>query len=271
MIEITLSGVAGRMGGAIGRAVAATDDMRIEGALGPPNRPYTGQDLGKQIGTGTQGIVIEGNVSAVLQPGRTWVEFSTPTASVAHAEQVSDMGLPLIIGTTGFTDSQLEVIRKYSEHIPCLVGSNMSLGANLLFVLTEYASRLVDADADIEIIESHHRFKRDAPSGTAKDLAERIVRGRRQDSVSAYGRTPSSGPRSNREIGIHSIRAGNISGEHTVLFGSIGECIELTHRVQSVDTFAHGTLQAIRFLQGRPAGLYTMTDVIKSTMNVSAD
>ncbi|MBT5873106.1 MAG: 4-hydroxy-tetrahydrodipicolinate reductase [Candidatus Latescibacteria bacterium] len=271
MIAITLSGVAGRMGVAIGRAVATSDDIRVAGALGPPNRPYTGHDLGEQLGTGTQGIVIEGNVGSVLQPGRTWVEFSTPKASIAHAEQVSDMGLPLLIGTTGFTDSQVEVIRKYSEHIPCLVGSNMSLGANLLFLLTEYAARLVDADADIEIIESHHRFKRDAPSGTAKDLTESILRGRRQVYKAVYGRAPSSGPRTNREIGIHSIRAGDISGEHTVLFGSIGERIELTHRVQSVDTFAHGTLHAIRFLQDRPAGLYTMMDVIRSTMNVSTD
>ena len=184
---------------------------------------------------------------------------------MAHAEQLKDLGMPLIIGTTGLEESHHEQIVAWTDRMPCLLAPNMSVGANLLFRLSESVSSLLP-DFDVEIIEAHHRFKRDAPSGTASHLAELVARARRHSlkDTAAYGRDPSHGARQADEIGIHSVRAGDVVGEHTVVFGGLGERIELTHRVHSGNTFAYGTIRAIRYLQDQPSGLYTMADVIEN-------
>lgn len=272
MIEVVISGAAGRMGRAVGRAVWATDDMRVVGALGAPGRPYTGEDLGALLGMGEQGVAIEEDMDAVLKPGRTWVEFSTPAATLAHAQRVAGMGLPMVIGTTGLTDIQREELHILAERMPCILAPNMSVVANLLFSLVETVAQTLGPDFDVEIIEAHHHFKKDAPSGTARHLAERIAHARDQAlaEVAAYGRGPGSSARRAHEIGVHAVRAGDIVGEHTILFGGMGERLELIHRVQNSNTFAYGAVQAIRFLQGRPPGLYTMEDVIKA-MKPAAD
>ena len=264
MIDVVISGAPGRMGRSVSRAVASVDDMQLVGALGAPGRPYIGEDIGTLLGIGPQNVLIDEDIEAVLRPDRTWVEFSTPAATIAHAERVKDLGIPLVIGTTGLTESEKEKIAVWSDRMVCLFAPNMSIGANLLFKLAETVSRTLP-DFDVEIIEAHHRFKRDAPSGTANHLAECIAHARSRvlPDVAAYGRDPSRGARQSDEIGIHAVRAGDIVGEHTVLFGGLGERIEITHRVQSSDTFAYGTIQAIRFLQNQPPGLYTMADVIE--------
>lgn len=266
MIDVVISGAAGRMGRAIGRAVWSTDDMRIVGALGAPDRPYTGEDLGTLLGMGARGVMIEEDVDTQLKIGRTWVEFSTPAATLSHAQRVAEAGLPMVIGTTGLTVSQKKELHTLAERMPCLLAPNTSVGANLLFTLVETVARTLGPAFDVEIIEAHHHFKKDAPSGTARHLAERVAHafGQALTDVATYGRNDTSARRGAHEIGIHSIRAGDIVGEHTVLFGGMGERLELIHRVQSVDTFAYGAVQAIRFLQDRPPGLYTMHNVIEA-------
>ncbi|MEE2708939.1 MAG: 4-hydroxy-tetrahydrodipicolinate reductase [Gemmatimonadota bacterium] len=265
MIEVVVSGAPGRMGRAVCQAVVSEEDMCLAGAVGAPARSYIGEDIGSLIGIGPQNVPIEEDMGAALRPGRTLVEFSTPAATMAHAEQVKDLGMPLIIGTTGLEESHHEQIVAWTDRMPCLLAPNMSVGANLLFRLSESVSSLLP-DFDVEIIEAHHRFKRDAPSGTASHLAERVARARRHSlkDTAAYGRDPSRGARQADEIGIHSVRAGDVVGEHTVVFGGLGERIELTHRVHSGNTFVYGTIRAIRYLQDQPSGLYTMADVIEN-------
>ncbi|MBM3262877.1 MAG: 4-hydroxy-tetrahydrodipicolinate reductase [candidate division Zixibacteria bacterium] len=265
MIDIVISGAAGRMGQAIARIAREMEDIRIVGALGASDRPYTGRDLGTVLGGDLLGAVIESDMEIVLKPGRTWVEFSTPAATLAHTRRIAEIGLPTLVGTTGFSGSEREELYGLARVIPLLVASNTSLGANLLFSLAETAARSLGTDFDMEIVEAHHRMKRDAPSGTARQLVERMATARNQtlDDVAAYGRNPATGRRQPGEIGIHALRGGDIVGEHTAIFFGNGERIEIAHRVRSIDTFAHGALHAVRFLKDRPPGLYTMGDVLK--------
>jgi 4-hydroxy-tetrahydrodipicolinate reductase len=264
MIEVVISGAAGRMGQATGRAMTRSEDMRVVGALGAPDRPYTGRDFGAFIGADPSGVLIEQDIEAVLRPGVTWVEFSNPEATMAHVRRIAEAGIPTLIGTTGLSSEHKEELTALSRRMPCLVAPNTSPGANLLLTLAGIVARALNQDFDIEIIEAHHRMKRDAPSGTAQRLAEHVAEARRQtlDAVARYGRSPATGRREQGEIGVHAIRAGDIVGEHTVMFAGPGERLELTHRVRSVDTFAHGALEAVRFLQGRPAGMYTMEQAL---------
>lgn len=266
MINVVISGAAGRLGRAISRVIEAAEGIRVVGAIGPPERPYIGEDLGTLIGAGPMGVVIESDVDSVLRPECVWVEVSTPEATANHAARVHATGLPLVVGTTGLTASQKDELEAQSRDMPCLIAPNTSIGANLLFALAETAARTLGPDFDVEIIEAHHRMKRDAPSGTAVHLAERISQAldRTVADTACYGREGEVGPRPAQEIGIHAVRAGDIAGEHTVLFGGMGERMELTHRVRNIDTFAHGAVQAIRFIHDRPPGLYTMADVIEA-------
>lgn len=171
----------------------------------------------------------------------------------------------MIMGTTGFAPEEIKKINKLAKNIPFLLSPNMSLGVNLLFKLVAETAATLDDNYDIEIIETHHRFKKDAPSGTAKKLAQEIakVKNVNLDEVTIYGREGMIGERKRREIGIHSIRGGDITGEHTVIFTTLGERLELTHKAHSRDTFAYGTIQAIKFMEGKPAGSYEMKDVLK--------
>lgn len=268
MIEVVISGAAGRMGRAVSRAIWQQTDMRVAGALGPADRPYTGKDLGELLGLDPQGVLIEHDPQTVLKPGRTWVEFAPPDATVAHAALAAAQGIPIIIGATGLTENQRGQLLDCSSQSPCLFAPNLSMGANLLVKLAETLARAIGAECDIEITEAHHRMKKDAPSGTAHHIAERIARvlDRNLSDVARYGREGVCGPRRRDEIGIHAVRAGDIAGEHTVLFGSQGERLELIHRAHSVDTFAYGAVRAIRFLQDRAPGWYSMDDVIDDAL-----
>ena len=168
------------------------------------------------------------------------------------------------MGTTGFSPEENEKIKNLASDIPFLLSPNMSLGVNLLFKLAAEVATVLGDDYDIEIMETHHRFKKDAPSGTAKKLAQEIARVKNinLDEVVIYGREGMIGERKGGEIGIHSIRGGDITGEHTVMFTALGERLELTHKAHSRDTFAYGTIQAIKFMEGKPLGFYEMKDVL---------
>lgn len=193
------------------------------------------------------------------------IDFTEPGATMARLSEAAELDIPVVIGTTGFSSGQLEEIRVISQQIPVLLSANMSLGINLLLdVVENLASRL--AGYDIEVIETHHRLKKDAPSGTALALAKAAAAGRRVklDDAARHGRHGMTGERTASEIGMHAIRGGDVVGDHTVLFAGIGERIEVTHKASSRDTFAAGALFAAEFLANQPPALYSMKDALKT-------
>jgi len=265
MINVIVCGGCGKMGSAVARLIHQNEDMKLVGIIESPSHPEIGKDWGISIGLSKTGVIITDNLEEIIQNTDQIVEFTNPQISLKHLEIVSKYKKAMIIGTTGFSSEEIEKINKLAQDIPFLLSPNMSLGVNLLFKLVAETAAALNDDYDIEIVEAHHRFKKDAPSGTAKKLAQKIAKakGVSLDKVAIYGREGIIGERKRGEIGIHSIRSGDITGEHTVMFTALGERLELTHKAHSRDTFAHGTIQAIKFMKGKPAGFYEMKDVLK--------
>jgi 4-hydroxy-tetrahydrodipicolinate reductase len=264
MIKVIVCGGGGKMGSKVAQLIYQNDAMKLVGIIESPIHPNIGKDWGMTVGLGKTEIIIADNLEKIIQDTDQVVEFTNPEASLQHLDIVSKYKKALIMGTTGFAPEEIKKINKLAKNIPFLLSPNMSIGVNLLFKLVAEAALALDDNYDIEIIETHHRFKKDAPSGTAKKLAEEIakVRNVNLDEVAIYGREGMMGERKRGEIGIHSIRGGDIAGEHTVIFTSLGERLELTHKAHSRDTFAYGTIQAIKFMEGKPAGFYEMKDVL---------
>jgi len=264
MINVIVCGGCGKMGSTLARLVHQNEDMKLVGIIESPSHPKKGKDWGIAVGLGETGIIIKDNLEEIIRNTDQVIEFTNPQVSIQHLEIVSKYKKAIIVGTTGFSPEEIGKIKNLARDIPFLLSPNMSLGVNLLFKLaTEVATALGD-DYDIEIMEAHHRFKKDAPSGTAKKLAQEIARAKNinLNEVVIYGREGMIGERKRGEIGIHSIRSGDITGEHTVMFTALGERLELTHKAHSRDTFAYGTIQAIKFLEGKAAGFYEMKDVL---------
>jgi 4-hydroxy-tetrahydrodipicolinate reductase len=264
MADVVVAGAAGRMGGRIVALVHESPDLRLVGALEAPGHAAVGKDAGDVAGIGRIGVAIGGRPEDVLTRDRVLVEFSTPDASLAHVRLVAAAEGRAVIGTTGFSPAQREELVRLATRIPLVVASNMSVGVTVaLRVLAEMA-RLLGEDYDVEITEIHHRFKKDAPSGTALSMAEAVAGalGRDLAAVGVYGRHGLTGERTRPEIGVMSMRSGDVVGEHTVTFGTLGERLELTHRAHSRDTFARGALRAIRFVATAPPGLHSMQDVL---------
>ncbi|MCD6416345.1 MAG: 4-hydroxy-tetrahydrodipicolinate reductase [Planctomycetes bacterium] len=260
-MRITVHGAAGAMGRRVIALVAATEDMELAGATDRPGHPDLGRDAGTLAAVDALGVPIS---EALATDCDVVVDFSAPEATLRCARRCMESGTPLVIGTTGLSDAQREEIeRQVAASIPVLMAPNMSVGVNLLFSLAEGAARALPEGYDVEVIEAHHRRKKDAPSGTAEELVRRLreVPGRGQGTV-RHGRQGAVGPRPPAEIGVHAIRGGDIVGEHTVMFAGEGERIELTHRASSRDVFARGALEAAKFLAGQEAGFYTMQDVL---------
>jgi 4-hydroxy-tetrahydrodipicolinate reductase len=228
-------GAAGRMGQAIAD-VAASEDAEI----------VAKSDLGDEIALAGADVLID---------------FSHPDASRSICEAAIKSKVPLVIGTTGHSTKQRDEIAAAAKQIAVVFASNFSVGVNALFALTERAAEILGDDFDLEIVEVHHRMKKDAPSGTAKALAEILQRARQTKNL-RHGREGILGEREKSEIGIHSVRGGDVVGEHTVIFAGQGERVELTHRASSRETFARGALRAARWAIGKPAGLYDMRDVL---------
>ena len=264
MINVIVCGGCGKMGFTVARLVHQNEDMKLVGIIESPSHPKKGKDWGIAMGLGETGIIINDNLEEIIQSADQIVEFTNPQVSLEHLRIVSKYKKTMIIGTTGFSSEEIEKINKLAQDIPFLLSPNMSLGVNLLFKLAAETASALNDDYDIEIVEAHHRFKKDAPSGTAKKLAQEIAKakGVNLDEVAIYGREGIIGERKRGEIGIHSIRGGDITGEHTVMFTALGERLELTHKAHSRDTFAYGTIQAIKFMKGKSAGFYEMKDVL---------
>jgi 4-hydroxy-tetrahydrodipicolinate reductase len=248
MIKVVLCGGCGRMASKVAQLIYQDDKLKLMGIVESPTHPDTGKDWGATTGQGKTGIMVVDNLESIIQDADQIVEFTNPKVSLQHLEIAARYKKTMIIGTTGFSGEEIEKMKSLSQNIPFLFSPNMSLGVNLLFKLAAETAVALSDDYDIEIVEAHHRFKKDAPSGTAKKLAQEIskAKGVNLDEVAIYGREGIIGERKRGEIGIHSIRSGDITGEHTVMFTALGERLELTHKAHSRDTFAYGTAEYIR-------------------------
>jgi 4-hydroxy-tetrahydrodipicolinate reductase len=264
MIRAIVAGAAGRMGGRIINMIHVTEGIRLGAAFERGDSPAVRKDVGEVAGLPRMGITVEAGLKPVLDQGDVLIDFTYHEASLAHARQAAASQKPMVIGTTGFSTEELTEIRKLAAGFPCVLAPNMSVGINLLYNLVETAAKVLGRDYDIEIVEAHHRMKKDAPSGTAMQLGRVAAAaiGEDLDSVGVFQRHGLIGERGRKEIGIQTLRAGDIVGEHTVLFGGIGERIELTHKASSRDTFAKGAVRAALWIVGQPHGLYDMQDVL---------
>jgi 4-hydroxy-tetrahydrodipicolinate reductase len=264
VVELVVAGAAGRMGGRIIALARDTADLRVAGAFERSGHPSLGRDAGEVAGAGHLGVPIVADPAPLLTQGRVLVEFTAPEPSLEHLRLAAAHGAGAVVGTTGLQAPQLEEIRRLAARVPILQSPNMSVGVNLAFRVLALMAKALGDDYDIEITEIHHRMKKDAPSGTAAKMAEVVAEalGRRIEDAGVYGRHGLVGERSTKEIGVHALRGGDVVGDHTVVFSTVGERLELTHRAHSRDTFAQGALRAARFVATARPGLYSMLDVL---------
>lgn len=264
MIKVVIAGAAGRMGCRLVSLVRDSTALALAGALEGKSHHALGEDAGEIAGSGRAGVPITENLAALMERGEVVVDFSSPQATLEHLRIVAQHRRAMVIGTTGFSPPELDELKELAHQVPCVFSPNMSVGVNLIYkVIGEMAKTLGD-EYDIEVIEAHHRLKKDAPSGTALKIAEVLAQAVNRDlnEVGVYARKGLIGERTKGEIGIQTIRAGDIVGDHTILFGGMGERIEVTHRASSRDTFARGALRAARWVVRQPPGLYDMMDVL---------
>ena len=266
--KVLIVGAGGRMGLAMARLIAqrAVPGLELVAAVDRAGAPLLGQDAGVAAGVPALGVVLGADLAAGLaaRPDVA-VDFSSPSATAATAAQVAAAGVPWVVGTTGLGAAEQAAVAQAARKIPVVLSANMSLGVNLLYALVEQAARtLAGLRYDCEIIERHHRRKKDAPSGTALYLGEAAAQGFGWNlkDVAVDGRTGIPGERPEKEIGFHAVRGGDVVGDHAVLFAADGECIELSHRATSRDTLALGALRAAAWLPGRAPALYGMRDVL---------
>jgi 4-hydroxy-tetrahydrodipicolinate reductase len=263
-IGLVVGGAAGRMGTRIVALARESADLRVVAALEAPGHRALGADAGEVAQVGNTAVPITSDAAAAIIAGRVLVEFSVPDASLEHLRLAAGTGACAVIGTTGFSAAQRAEIETLGRRAAIMQAPNMSVAVTLAFKLLPIMARALGEDYDVEITEIHHRFKKDAPSGTAVRMAEVVAEalGRDLGKVGVYGRHGLPGERPPREIGVMSLRSGDVVGEHTVSFGTLGERLELTHRAHSRDTFARGALRAVRWIVGQPPGLYSMADVL---------
>ena len=265
MIRVMVTGATGRMGRCVVDLVHADAALELIGAITHAAHPALGRDAGEVAGIGPIGVVLEHDCARILPQADVLIDFSVADAALAYVRLAAAQQKAIVVGTTGFTVSQREEIRHLSQSVPCFIAPNMSVGVNVMFQVLRQLVTLLGPDYDVEILEAHHRTKVDAPSGTALRMAAIVAeaQGNHLDDVAVYGRRGMIGRRSDAEIGIQVIRAGEIVGEHTVLFGGPGERLELVHRSQSRDTFASGALRAAKWVLQQPRGLYSMEDLLR--------
>jgi 4-hydroxy-tetrahydrodipicolinate reductase len=264
MIQIAITGAAGRMGRHLIDACHQCEDLRCSVASEHPDSLFIGTDAGEVAGIGRLNLPITANLGPLTDDFEVLIDFTRPAASLAHLALCQAAGKAIVIGTTGFSIEEKAEISSAAKHIPIVFAPNMSVGVNLCFKLLDMAARVLSHSVDIEIIEAHHRHKVDAPSGTALAMGQVIAKALDRDleQCAVYGRQGFTGERDGATIGFATIRAGDIVGEHTVLFADIGERIEITHRASSRMTFAKGALRAAAWLAGREPGLFDMQDVL---------
>ncbi len=264
MTRITIVGAAGRMGRRLVALTGADPELTLAGAVEIPGSPFIGQDAGVVADGQAQGVAIVDDFAVACKGADVVIDFSTKDGGLERAKAVYEAGCAYIIGTTGFSDDEKAQIRLYADGGKLVFASNFSVGVNLLFALCEKVARILGDDYDIEVVEMHHNQKLDAPSGTAERLGEVLAeaRGLSYAEDTRHGRQGMVGKRTKSEIGMHSLRGGDVVGDHTVIFATGGERVELRHKATSRDTFVKGALRAAKFLASAEAGEYDMRQIL---------
>jgi 4-hydroxy-tetrahydrodipicolinate reductase len=262
-LRVAIAGASGRMGHALIEAVTASPDLALAGALDVAGGPGIGKDATDFLG-GKSGVLVTPDLRAGLGNADVLIDFTRPEGTLAHLAVCRELGVNAVVGTTGFSPAQKAQIAGHAEQIAIVMAPNMSVGVNVVMKLLEVAARALDESYDIEIVETHHRLKVDAPSGTALQMGEVVAKalGRNLADNAVFGREGVTGARDPSTIGFATVRGGDIIGDHTVLFAGIGERIEITHKSSSRATYAQGSLRAARFLARNGPGLYDMNDVL---------
>jgi 4-hydroxy-tetrahydrodipicolinate reductase len=265
MIRVAVTGVAGRMGGRILSLLLQEDGIEIVGATEAEGNPALGKDAGIVAGMRGINILLSDKIEEAASTADAIVDFTTPSATLKNAEYASETGKAMVIGTTGFKEEEQKRITELAESFPCVISPNMSIGVNVMFDIAKKLAAFLGNEFDVEIIETHHKHKIDCPSGTALRLGEVVAEalGRDFKKVARFERYGQIGERKKEEIGIQTIRGGDVVGEHTVIFLGAGEKIELTHKASNRDNFAKGAIRAIKWVVGKPPGVYTMKDVLR--------
>lgn len=262
---IIMCGAAGRMGHAILRCAAEDAAFRVVGAVEAAGHAVVGKPVGALIGLPEPAMLVTDSLDALSAADKpVAIHFSSPDSTIAQLHWSVRNGLPVVIGTTGLNHEQRIQVEASARQIPIVFAPNMSIGVNVLFKLVGDLTRILGDAYDVEITEMHHRFKKDAPSGTARHLGDVVAAalGGTYEELVVDGRSGIVGERPARQIGMHALRGGDVVGDHTVTFATQGERIEVTHRAHSRDTFARGALRAAAWVVGKPAGLYDMQDVL---------
>ena len=264
MIKAVVAGAAGRMGGRIIHMIQQGEEIILTGSFERPDHPAIGQDVGEMVGLGKIGINLAGDISDAMKDADVLIDFTTPESTLDNIRFIAEAGKAMVIGTTGITGEDENELKVLAQKIRCVRSPNMSVGVNVLFKVVEGLSIILGKNWDMEVVEAHHRLKKDAPSGTAMHLAKILADSteRNLETNAVYERKGFIGVRTAEEIGIQSIRAGDIVGEHTVMFAGTGERIEITHRAHSRDNFAKGALLAATWVVKQPNGIYDMQDVL---------
>jgi 4-hydroxy-tetrahydrodipicolinate reductase len=264
-VDVIIVGALGRMGIEIAKAALDDKDIRIVGCVEYAGHNKIGQDYGQCAGLDIGGVKVSPSIKEVNAKNAVVIDFSSVQSTRENLKNAADLKIPMVVGTTGLEAEDYELAKKAAGSIPIIVSSNMSLGVNLLFSLTELVAQKLGGAFDMEIIEAHHRFKKDSPSGTARTLGEVAAKaiGRTYDEAVVNGRVGmAEGTRPPLEIGMHAVRGGDIVGDHTVLFAGIGERVELRHMAHSRSVFARGAVATAKWIALKPAGAYSMKDVL---------
>ncbi len=264
MIKAIVTGAAGKMGSRIIRLIHDHPEFQLYGAIERKGHPSVGEDAGEVAACGRLDIPITIELDRLIEKGDVIIDFTEPSSTLAHMEQAARQSKAMVVGTTGISNDQQRRIQQMAKEFACVLSPNMSVGVNLLFKVLSDVAKVTGEDYDVEISEMHHRHKKDAPSGTAMKMARIIADAlnRNLDSVGVYSRHGMVGKRKKGEIGIQSLRGGDVVGDHTIIFAGLGERIELTHRAHSRDNFARGALVAAQWVTSKEPGLYDMQDVL---------
>jgi 4-hydroxy-tetrahydrodipicolinate reductase len=262
-MKVAIAGSSGRMGRVLIETVLKAEDAQLAAALEQPGNPYVGKNAGELVGE-TSGVTVSDDPRSALEGCDVLIDFTRPEGTLAHAAVCRELGVRLVIGTTGFDAKQKEGIAAASGEIAIAMAPNFSVGVNVTFKLLEVAAAALNQGYDVEIVEAHHRHKVDAPSGTALRMGQIVADalGRDLAATAVYGREGVTGERKAETIGFATVRGGDVVGDHTVMFLGTGERIEITHRSNSRATYAQGALRSARFLMDKPSGLYDMQDVL---------
>lgn len=264
MLKIAVTGAAGRMGRTLIESCSSNANCQLGAAIEHEGSSFIGIDAGEMAGVGSQDTQIVSQLSDVVNDFDTLIDFTRPEVTLKNLQTCVANKKNIIIGTTGFNDAEKKIIQEAGKTIGVVFAPNMSVGVNLCFKLLDIAARVLGDEVDIEVVEAHHRHKIDAPSGTALRMGEVVADalGRNLDDCAVYGREGVTGERDRKTIGFETIRAGDIVGDHTVMFADIGERVEITHKASSRMTFANGAIRAALWLNDRGNGLYDMQDVL---------